>query len=87
MPQRLLSRGMVQVRVCTWETRWRRHLAYSDCFMAKRADAVSVWWTLYSMEVRMMSVKSSVPEAARCSEPVHVCSDRTAVTGRRGRLQ
>ena len=55
--------------------------------MAKRADAVSVWWTLYSMEVRMMSVKSSVPEAARCSEPVHVCSDRTAVTGRRGRLQ
>lgn len=35
----------------------------------------------------MMSVKSSVPEAAGCSEPMHVWTDRVAVPGRRGRLQ
>lgn len=34
-----------------------------------------------------MSVKSSVPEAAGCSEPVHVWTDPAAVLGRRGRLQ
>lgn len=39
------------------------------------------------MKVEMMSVKSSVPEAAGCSEPVHVWTDPAAVLGRRGRLQ
>lgn len=88
MPEPLLSRGTVQVTVCIWETRWRRLLAYSDCFMAKGADTLSVWWILYSMKVKMMSVKSSVPEAMGCREPVCLWPYVwTAVPGGRGRLQ
>lgn len=39
------------------------------------------------MKVEVMSVKSSVTEAAGCSEPVYVWTDPAAVPGRRGRLR
>lgn len=39
------------------------------------------------MKVKMMSVKSRVPEAGGYSEPMPVWTDRVAVQGGRGRLQ